>query len=217
MLRQWILLCFALSVTQSEGERQYIMRLSLWLYRTYTGTWGCASGFMNRDLLVMRARKISARPRNVVSPNMLTSGQFLVIPGMKFTCSGVITSFLLGVDVRNRGRLNEHLRIDLWRGENNTGFVYVSSLDRIRLAAGEFSPDGVLCYNLSRPVFFRSGDVLVVYQPQSSIVRLFYTTPSTPPIGYDIQDLDYFNTLWVSTSGRPLFNGSLLLRPVTGE
>ena len=127
---------------------------------------------MNRDLLVRRASKISSGSGNAVSSNVLSDRQFLVIPGMNFTCRGNITSFLLGVDIRKGILLNDHLRVDLWRPVNNI-FRYVVSL-----SAGDFSPDGVLRYNLTTMLTFQSGDVLGVYQPphSRSVVRLFYTT-----------------------------------------
>ena len=148
---------------------------------------------------------------------MLSSEQFLVIPGLNFTCNGAIASFLLGGDVRS-GR-NDYLKIDLWRPENNI-FRYVKFSHReISLSAGDFSPDEVLWYNLTTPINFQSGDVLGVYQlPHSkSVVRLFYTTQPTPPVGYKISGENYWNTYSVSTSGHQLFDGSLLLHPVIGE
>ena len=42
----------------------------------------------------------------------------------------------------------------------------------IRLAAGDFSPDGVLQFNLTPSIPFQNGDFLGVYQPPafSSVV-----------------------------------------------
>ena len=46
----------------------------------------------------------------------------------------------------------------------------------IRLNPGDFSPDGVLQYNLTTPISFQSGDVLGVYQPveSNSVVTVYY-------------------------------------------
>ena len=162
-----------------------------------------------------RASKISSGAKE--SLNVLSDMQFLLIPGMNFTCSGTITSLLLAVDIRTR--MWNHLSMDLWRPDNNS-FRFVPGSNRIiMLAAGEFSPNGVLQYNLTgEHLNFQNGDVLGVYQPwhSDSTVRLFYTTQLTSPVGYNISYHDYFKQ-WVNTSAHPFFTGYLLLRPITSE
>ena len=53
-----------------------------------------------------------------------------------------------------------------------------------KLAAGDFSPDGVLSYTLPTPLPFQSGDVLGVYQPIThlSVVRLYHFNESNAPV-----------------------------------
>ena len=127
-------------------------------------------------------------------------------------CSGTITSLLLGVDFRTG---KSALELYLWSPDN---FFNVVSKRTIKLAEGDFSPNGVLQCTLSTPLNFQSGDVLGVYQLSNSTVHLFYTTQGTPPFGYNILDPDYYSSEFqVNTSGRPLFNDSLLLRLVTSE
>ena len=57
---------------------------------------------MNLNLLKKRAEKI---PNTGSSPNFL-NGNFRLISGMSFNCSGSLTSLLLGVDVRPDGSRN---------------------------------------------------------------------------------------------------------------
>ena len=52
----------------------------------------CTSGFMHIDLLRRRAEKIPFGDR---SDNFL-DGEFRLIPDVNFTCSGTITSLLIG-------------------------------------------------------------------------------------------------------------------------
>ena len=169
-----------------------------------------------------RASKISLGLRSE-SVNVLSSGQYLVIPGMNFTCSGAITSFLLGVDVRTqRNGRDQYVSIDTWRPEREFGELnYIhNSTQNITLAARDFSSDGVLQFNLTTPLVFQSGDVLGVYQPphERSVVRLFYTTQLIPPVGYNVF-LPSFNTAFINSTDQlgQSFNGFLLLRPVTSK
>ena len=73
---------------------------------------------MDRDLLESKAEKIGSTEG--MSQNQLQEEQFLVIPGMNFTCGGIITSLLLGVDVRE---LNEPLVFEIWRPEMEENIV----------------------------------------------------------------------------------------------
>ena len=88
MFRQGMLAFFAISATPIEGEHMQALNIKndsiTYIVCVYTGSWGCTSGFMNKDLLVRRASKISSE--GSISPNFLSSNQFLVIPGMGFTC-----------------------------------------------------------------------------------------------------------------------------------
>ena len=124
---------------------------------------------MQLDVLRRRAEKI---PNVGRSPNLLDD-EFRLIPGMNFTCSGKITGLLLGVDVRTvTGNRDQYPVVQIWRLIGN-------SYDRqdgreIRLAAGDFSPDGVLVYTnwTSSTMLFQSGDVLGVFSPGMVTVLL---------------------------------------------
>ena len=131
---------------------------------------------MQLDVLQRRAVKI---PNATNSVNTL-SNEFRLIPDMSFTCNGVLTSLLLGVDVRTvTSRRSRYPEVQIWRKTRN---VYLrQGKEEIQMAAGDFSPDGVLVYNLTSPIRFQSGDVLGVYQPRrsESVVRLYYNVIDT--------------------------------------
>ena len=108
--------------------------------------------------------------------------EFRLIADVSFTCNGTITSFQLGSTIRARGGMrDEYPEIQLWRP--NTGGAFYTQQDsrEIRLAEGDFSPDGVLRYNLTTPIQFQSGDVLGVYQPEErqSVARIYYDSEAS--------------------------------------
>ena len=87
----------------------------------------------------------------------------------------------------------------------------------INLSAGDFSPDGVLQYNLTTPLSFQSGDVLGVYQPpqSTSVVNLYYRIDSSAPLAYARNvDQDLIAPDIVPTS---VSNQRILLFPMTGK
>ena len=107
--------------------------------------------------------------------------EFRLIGDTSFTCSGTITSLQLGGTVRGGGMRTEYPEIQLWR-PNTGGTLYTQQASQeIRLAEGDFSPDGVLQYNLTTPIQFQSGDVLGVYQPEEreSFVRIYYNSEAS--------------------------------------
>ena len=68
---------------------------------------------MQLDLLKKRAEKITNG--NTVSGNKLDN-ELRVVPGLSFTCSGTITSLLLGVDMRTvDGNRVEYPEMQIWR------------------------------------------------------------------------------------------------------
>ena len=174
---------------------------------------------MSLDVLEKRAEKISSVLVNILSQNDL-DGEVRLVPGLTFNCSGKIASLLLGVDVRtvtvNR---DEYPEAQLWRedpelSQDNYIIYKKNTSQEIRLAAGDFSPDGVLQYNLTTPIQFQSGDFLGVYQPpqDESIVRLFYANDPKATITY------YRNHYidMVTASDPSTINESMLVIPITG-
>ena len=79
--------------------------------------------------------------------------------------------------------------------------THYDRIDRtsIVLAAGDFSPDGVLQYTLPTPMPFQSGDVLGIYQPRNRVVRLYHFTESNAPVIYNSQS-DNASTLAIGNS-----------------
>ena len=105
--------------------------------------------------------------------------QLCVVPDVSFSCSGKITGLLLGATRRaimDNGTRALYPEIQIWR--QNSAILNFTRLasQEIKLTEGDFSPDGVLQYNLTTPISFQSGDVLGVYQPKESysVVTVYY-------------------------------------------
>ena len=133
---------------------------------------GCTSGFMELDLLRRRAEKISGVSSSAGGG---LDDEFRLTPGESFSCSGTMTGlFLVGAVRTGRGR-DEYPEIQIWRNTGGNTYTRQGS-EEITLNPGDFSPDGVLQYNLTTPISYQSGDVLGVYQPDQSdsVVRVYY-------------------------------------------
>ena len=110
--------------------------------------------------------------------------------------------------------------MNLWRPRQNDPGVYdwIDDGDqKLELEPGEFTPDGLFLYKVGSFEVL-PGDVLGVYQSSTSNspVRLFYTNQlSSPPQTLTI-DTSYSDTYHVNPSGLKDFNGTILVRPVSG-
>ena len=159
---------------------------------------------MDLNLLKKRAEKI---PNTGITSNFLNN-DFRIVTGMRFTCSGSLTSLLLGVDVRPGGSL--YPEVQIWRKISGSSTNYDrQGHQEIRLAAGDFNPDGVLQYNLNPALLFQNGDVLGVWQPasSSSVVRLYHDGQTGGPLSYGIN----FNPSAINVNGGPSVERTTLL------
>ena len=168
---------------------------------------------MNLDLLRRRAMKIPEGQRSDIN----LDNEFSLIPHVNFTCSGTITSLLIGATYRIGGSRDEYPEIQVWSSNlDGTLFTRRGSRQTIRLNQGDFSPDGVYQYNLTTPMPFQSGDVLGVYQPDESdsLVTLFYNIIASAPTSLRINSNP---TSSVSVSSLTLTSGQqMLISPISG-
>ena len=132
---------------------------------------------MDYDLLVQKAEQIGG-DNGDLDGNQLRSNRYSIMPSLEFNCSGTITGFLLGVDVRTEtNRRDEYPTIWLWNKTNETTYTRVddSSIEII-LGPSNFSTNGVSQFSLSTPLQFTANQVLGIYQPRhgNSVVRFYY-------------------------------------------
>ena len=146
----------------------------------------CTKGFMDYDLLVQKAEQIDGDGNLHVQ---LGGGRDWIMPSLEFTCSGTITGFLLGVDVRTEtNSRNEYPTIWLWNKTNKTDTYIRDKSVEVLLGPSNFSTEGVFQFSLSTPLQFTINQVLGIYQPNlgDSVVR-FYNQEYN---GQDIYETD---------------------------
>ena len=132
---------------------------------------GCANGFPDVDLIITRA---SRAPTQVTR----TSSGFSLMN--RFTCDGVITGVVLGVDVLTEtATRNRYPEVALWRRratESSNPYQKVAESGRtVRLTPANFSTSGVFEYTLDSPLAFSANDYLGWDQPTltRSVVRMY--------------------------------------------
>ena len=127
---------------------------------------------MDLNLLRERAEKITNGGMNDDS----LDNSFVILSGDSFSCSGTMTGLLFVGAVRSGKDRIMYPEIQIYRNTGGNAYTRQGNSQEIRLAEGDFSPDGVLQYNLTTPISYQSGDVLGVYQPSKgdSVVRVYY-------------------------------------------
>ena len=164
---------------------------------------------MDYDLLVQKAEQIGSNRRGDLDGNRLGMNRSSIMPSLDFNCSGTITGFLLGVDVRAKtDNRDEYPTIWLWNKTNETIYTrVVDSSVEIILGPSNFSTDGVFQFRLTTPLQFTTNQVLGIYQPwdSDSVVRFYYQDYNGQNIYETVNKNEY--TLGVGdikTNRRPL-------------
>ena len=174
----------------------------------------CTSGFMELDLLKRRGERIPAGGNDGLDIHIL-DGEFRLVSHVSFSCSGNLTSLLIGATVRRKR--DQYPQIQLWRTVDRILYKRQES-QVIKLAVGDFSPDGVLQYNLSTPIQFQSGDVLGIYQPPQSVsaASVYYSIDTSAPNTYRLRSNPH-NGASVSFSAlSSISNQQILISPISG-
>ena len=105
------------------------------------------------------------------------SDTLYAMPNLQFVCSGNITGFLLGADIRIDSGRDKYLRVGLLNVlKKGVYSEVVGSFRSISLSADNFSTSGLIYYELSDPIKYESNQILGVEQTaiDESIVRLYY-------------------------------------------
>lgn len=165
---------------------------------------------MEFDVITKRAEKI---PDGQESPNELKEGLRL-IPGWNFTCSGNITSLLLGVEIEQEDdHVPQYPEVQIWRRASGDQYRLVDSR-MIVMSAGTYNPGGVLQHQLSPPLSVKSGDVIGVYQPTDAVVELYYkSNDPEAPIAYETSGNP---TVFYTSNATILSQQYILLSVITG-
>ena len=178
---------------------------------------GCTSGFMELDLLKRRAGKIT---NNTGTNEDSLDGEFRLFTESRFNCSGKMTGLLFVGAVRTGQGRDQYPEIQIWRNTNG-GMYTRQGGEEMQLAAGDFSPDGVLQYNLTTPISFESEDVLGVYQPpkNASVVRVYYdsSASTTYLVGTMSYEPPQESVNLSGNKGKTVISNLILISPISGQ
>ena len=178
----------------------------------------CTDGFMDYELLKQKASQIPDQEGSAgnLSLARLGNNREYVMPSLKFTCSGVITGFLLGVDVRIHGDRTLYPKIRLLTVTGSSSYSLVPGSERdIILNADDFSTSGLYNYTLPVPLEFNDGQILGAQQlvGRRSRVRLY----RQPFDGQIIYRVNFDNDVYQRENSGHFMDSRLLLHPITGQ
>ena len=179
---------------------------------------------MDYELLQHKAEQLQTCNNDCNGPlnnNKMGSGMW-IMPSYYFSCSGNITSLLLGGDLRLDE--DDHPTISLWSRQQGGSTIYnkVASSDRtLSLDPYNFSTSGPLLYHLSEPLQFESGQVLGLrHYDDSGILRLYYIDNSDQSMIYKFKN-NFINSNTIDTSQRTNVNNvehkEVLIYPKTSK
>ena len=177
---------------------------------------------MDYNLLVQKASQIpvtggegSLSDKGLGSSD---SGTMYAMPSLTFSCSGTITGFLLGADVRIDSQRDTYPSVCLLNmftilGQTRYSIV-ADSFRSINVSPEDFSTVGVFQYQLSSPIDYTDNQILGIYQPDigSSKVRLYYEDCA----GQDILIIEPALIPGIYLEVNQEANARLLLHPVIG-
>jgi len=135
---------------------------------SYTDPPGCGCGFMTLERMyrLLGITMITRRRAKAYS------GQQLVFPDIRFTCSGEVVRWIMGGRWTERGDYYPQLQI--WRPSGN-GVYHRLSGSNISTTV-ERDDDNVYEFVADPPSPFQSGDIVGVFQPQKGKLWVNYDT-----------------------------------------
>ena len=106
-----------------------------------------------------------------------------IIPSLRFDCDGAITKWIVAASWRNAATATSFPDLQIWRNSSENG-VYMKVGNTTLIAT---SPNSSRLYEFPvKPLQFRSGDVLGIFQPRGSRSRLsiLYRTGRGNPLNF---------------------------------
>ena len=124
----------------------------------------CLSGFVTKDMLIEKAASLG---ENRIRGTR-RGGQQRLVPGIKFTCSVKLSSWLFVAD--NSGGGSEYPALQVWRpqNENETQYTKIHEITGLPLGTDDTN---VYQYFVQPALGVQAGDVLGIYQPSDRMSR----------------------------------------------
>ena len=171
----------------------------------------CTERFMELSLLTHRAGQIPGGERLTTR----ISNQFRILSDITFTCPTVITSLVLGIDVRIKtDSRNQYPSVLLLRPTSN-GYTLLTE-QTIFYGTNNISTNGVYNYPLDPPISVDDGNILGVRAPrhQDSVVRVYSET--IMDLNYETRLISLSNNI-SQTIGTQQLNRLVLVYPIVGK
>ena len=179
----------------------------------------CTAGFMDYDLLIKKSSQIgndmTLEDKGLGRLGNANSERYYILSHSTFTCSGNITGFLLGVDVRVDR--NEYPEVFIAEKIDNEDTYSFKDSQSINLNAIDFPPDGVYKYILSSPLPFEAGEFIGIKQTQRNTnkVRFYYQRDEQHNISQVNKDNNETNQYSKTNSGH--LQGRVLIHPISSQ
>ena len=171
---------------------------------------------MDLELMIRKAPLVDSDNNGL--DTQLSINELRIITNMTFTCSGNLTSMILGIELHRPDLFIRNLypQIQLWRPSNDNITYQKVTAREVILSPANFSTDGATRFEITPPIEFNEGDVLGVYQPAlfRSVVIFYYTEVQAPVLSLIANPTDIPSTVNL-TSFTPVTQ-SLLIYPITG-
>ena len=122
----------------------------------------CVQGFLNEEAVRIAADVYAASD----SYNVRTrERQQRIIPGIKFTCNGTLTKWIIGAQ-RTQTQATNHLQLQIWRRRQGSSNTYNRTTFSDITAVNATGDLNVYEYIPNPPLQFQTNDILGLYQPR---------------------------------------------------
>ena len=140
-----------------------------------------------------------------VSQVQQMDGRQQINPGMRFTCDGFITKWIIGGEIQDDDENNIYPELQVWREVADNTYKKINGT-RISVPASSNRRNNVIVFHNFQPVPVESGDVLGMFVPQSGKERVTLMSEETnSPTNYFVPvgdtETSPFNLIDVQSSG----------------
>lgn len=135
----------------------------------YTDPQGCGCGFMTLERMY---RLLGITMTTGGGARTSGTGRQFIFPDIGFTCSGKVVKWIVG-GRWSRNERGDYSQLQIWRPSGNG--VY-HRLNGTTISTAVERGNNVYEFIADPPIPFRSGDIVGVFQPQRSKLRVDYDT-----------------------------------------
>ena len=136
----------------------------------------CVQGFLNEEALRIAADVYATDNTYNVRTH---ERQQRIIPGIRFTCTGMLTKWIIGAQ-RTLTQSTNYPQLQIWRrsGSSNNLFDRINFSDITDLNATDDL--NVYEYVPTPPLQFQTNDLLGLFQPESADTQVYYQEGGGP-------------------------------------